>query len=409
MVHVKIEMVLIARYAASTRMRMVMTRCCNVQNVFLTGESVVADEYVSAMPVDVLKRLLPRAWSTLPYFLQLDELEGIPVINLHLWFDRKLIGVDHLCFSRSPLLSVYADMSRTCREYQDDRRSMLELVFAPCSPIAGGKVNWIAKTDEEIIAATMAELERIFPTEVSCFNFMHLLRSVTCPVVFFMGCEHGDRRCMLSLCKCCDKYDDFDFPGFSSIGRAGRQQGEAAQVRGRAHPTLRLRRAARPQQVSPGAAHARAEVHPGRGFHLAEVPGVHGGRRCVVHHSQNEIFCMFFSRVRFCIRRTFRERDVFIAHDNRGPFNVCLTIMMLLMPAVLAGKLAAEVIAERAVHEHTHTATTTAAEHTAHTAAAGKSVMARQTKVIENAVLMRAANAKPRSPVGLQGMSLVMV
>ena len=32
---------------------------------------------------------------------------------------------------------------------------MLELVFAPCSPIAGGDVNWIAKKDEEIIDATM--------------------------------------------------------------------------------------------------------------------------------------------------------------------------------------------------------------------------------------------------------------
>ena len=32
---------------------------------------------------------------------------------------------------------------------------MLELVFAPCSPIAGGDVNWIGKKDEEIIDATM--------------------------------------------------------------------------------------------------------------------------------------------------------------------------------------------------------------------------------------------------------------
>jgi 15-cis-phytoene desaturase len=62
------------------------------------------------------------------------------VINIHMWFDRKLLGVDHLCFSRSPLLSVYADMSRTCKEYYDEERTMLELVFAPCSPIAGGKV-----------------------------------------------------------------------------------------------------------------------------------------------------------------------------------------------------------------------------------------------------------------------------
>ena len=102
----------------------------------------------------------------MPYFRQMDELEGIPVINIHMWFDRKLKNVDHLCFSRSPLLSVYADMSTTCKEYKDDTKSMIELVFAPCSPIAGGKTNWISKSDTEIIDATMLELERLFPTEV---------------------------------------------------------------------------------------------------------------------------------------------------------------------------------------------------------------------------------------------------
>jgi hypothetical protein len=30
-------------------------------------------------------------------------------------FDRKLSTVDHLLFSRSDLLSVYADMSVTCK------------------------------------------------------------------------------------------------------------------------------------------------------------------------------------------------------------------------------------------------------------------------------------------------------
>jgi 15-cis-phytoene desaturase len=102
------------------------------------GTIVKADEYVSALPVDVFKRMMPKQWSTMPFFRQTDELEGIPVINLHMWFDQKLEGVDHLCFSRSPLLSVYADMSTTCKEYLDDEKSMLELVFAPCSKLAGG-------------------------------------------------------------------------------------------------------------------------------------------------------------------------------------------------------------------------------------------------------------------------------
>jgi len=132
-----------------------------------SGEIVVADEYVSAMPVDVFKRFLPERWSTMPYFRQVDELEGIPVINLHMWFDRKLAQVNHLCFSRSPLLSVYADMSVTCKEYYDPERSMLELVFAPCSPLAGGNVNWMSQPDEAIIDATMGELARLFPLEIA--------------------------------------------------------------------------------------------------------------------------------------------------------------------------------------------------------------------------------------------------
>ena len=131
------------------------------------GEVITADKYVSAMPVDVFKRMTPTAWQKMPYFRQFDELEGIPVINLHMWFDRKLQNVDHLCFSRSPLLSVYADMSTTCKEYYDEEKSMIELVFAPCSPLAGGNTNWIAKSDEEIIDATMGELARLFPLEIA--------------------------------------------------------------------------------------------------------------------------------------------------------------------------------------------------------------------------------------------------
>jgi 15-cis-phytoene desaturase len=117
--------------------------------------------------VDIFKKLLPPRWAQVPFFQQCQQLEGIPVINVHLWFDRKLRGVDGLCFSRSPLLSVYADMSRCCEEYYDADKSMLELVFAPCSPAAGGKVNWIAKSDEEIVDACMGELARLFPLDVA--------------------------------------------------------------------------------------------------------------------------------------------------------------------------------------------------------------------------------------------------
>ncbi|MFB2834053.1 15-cis-phytoene desaturase [Floridanema evergladense] len=119
-------------------------------------EILTADVYVSAMSVDVVKVLLPKPWQEMEFFQKLEGLEGVPVINLHLWFDRKLTDIDQLLFSRSDLLSVYADMSNTCREYANPDRSMLELVLAPAK-------DWIDRSEADIVAATMTELKKLFP------------------------------------------------------------------------------------------------------------------------------------------------------------------------------------------------------------------------------------------------------
>lgn len=132
-------------------------------------EVLTADIYVSAMPVDPLKVMLPAPWRSLEYFQKLDGLEGVPVINLHLWFDRKLTDIDHLLFSRSPLLSVYADMSNTCREYANSDRSMLELVLAPAQ-------EWITHSDEDIVEATMSELKNLFPDHFDTDHPAQLLK-----------------------------------------------------------------------------------------------------------------------------------------------------------------------------------------------------------------------------------------
>lgn len=133
-----------------------------VKQFLLSNGSVInGDAYVCATPVDILKLLLPEEWTEIPYFQKLDKLVGVPVINIHIWFDRKLRNTyDHLLFSRSPLLSVYADMSVTCKEYYDPNRSMLELVFAPAE-------EWISRSDSDIIDATMKELAKLFPDEIA--------------------------------------------------------------------------------------------------------------------------------------------------------------------------------------------------------------------------------------------------
>jgi 15-cis-phytoene desaturase len=133
-------------------------------------EVLTADLYVSAMSVDVMKVLMPKPWQKMEFFNKMNGLEGVPVINLHLWFDRKLSDIDQLLFSRSDLLSVYADMSNTCREYENPDRSMLELVLAPAK-------DWIDRSDEDIVTATMAELEKLFPDHLKGENPAKLLKS----------------------------------------------------------------------------------------------------------------------------------------------------------------------------------------------------------------------------------------
>tara|TARA_B100000700_G_scaffold318053_1_gene410501 strand:- start:1262 stop:2671 length:1410 start_codon:yes stop_codon:yes gene_type:complete len=138
----------------------ILNEDCSIRSFKIKAESetkeITADAYVSAMPVDIFKSLIPKQWKGLEVFRKLQGLKGVPVINIHIWFDKKLTDIDHLLFSRSKLLSVYADMSITCKEYEDPNRSMLELVFAPAK-------DWINRSDEEIIEATMGELKKLFP------------------------------------------------------------------------------------------------------------------------------------------------------------------------------------------------------------------------------------------------------
>ena len=145
-----------------------------VAGLLLKGDEVVsADYYVSAMPVDAIKKLTPDSWRNKEYFSKMMGLKGVPVINIHVWFDRKLSTVDNLIFSRSKLLSVYADMSEACEGYAASDKSMLEMVFAPAK-------GWIGKSDEEILKATMEELEILFPEEIRADGSMAKVEKFTC-------------------------------------------------------------------------------------------------------------------------------------------------------------------------------------------------------------------------------------
>jgi 15-cis-phytoene desaturase len=146
----------------------------SIAGLLLKADEVIsADAYINAMPVDAIKKLTPTEWRGIDYFDKLVGLRGVPVMNLHIWFDRKLSTVDNLIFSRSKLLSVYADMSETCREYASKDSSMLELVFAPAA-------GWLTKSDDEILQATLEELEQLFPEEIRADGSVAKVKKFTC-------------------------------------------------------------------------------------------------------------------------------------------------------------------------------------------------------------------------------------
>lgn len=146
----------------------------SIAGVLLKGnELLTADYYISAMPVDAIKKLTPDSWRNMEYFRKMMGLKGVPVINIHIWFDRKLSTVNNLIFSRSNLLSVYADMSETCKGYASKDKSMLEMVFAPAK-------GWIGRSDEEILHATLEELEKLFPEEIAVDGSKAKVEKFTC-------------------------------------------------------------------------------------------------------------------------------------------------------------------------------------------------------------------------------------
>lgn len=65
--------------------------------VLANGQTVTADYYVSALPADLLLKLLPpSATEGVPYFESMKHIEFSPIIGIHLWFDRVIDCPDAL-------------------------------------------------------------------------------------------------------------------------------------------------------------------------------------------------------------------------------------------------------------------------------------------------------------------------
>src|SRR5258708_26272326 len=101
-------------------------------------ELITADDYVLALPIHNLKRLIPQSWMQHDYFRGLLQIDSVPVVSVHLWADRQISYMDNILFSPDGVIPVYAEMANTTPEYRTNgnatrasRKSRFQFVVAP--------------------------------------------------------------------------------------------------------------------------------------------------------------------------------------------------------------------------------------------------------------------------------------
>ncbi len=130
----------------------------NRVNGFLLDDGTVVqgDVYISAMPVHSLRKVLPDSLYALPYFANLRQLKGQPVITVQLFFDRQVTGVNNLLFSSNSDISVYADMANVAPDYHKGGPSIVQFVVAPAEKL-------IRLDDAALIEHVMGDFVRLHP------------------------------------------------------------------------------------------------------------------------------------------------------------------------------------------------------------------------------------------------------
>lgn len=139
---------------------------------------VQADAYLAACDVPGIQRMIPEAWRAHSLFDNLYKLEAVPVATVQLRYDgwvtelgdspeaqaaradlSRPAGLDNLLYTADADFSCFADLALASPV--DYRKpgvgSLLQCVLTPGDP-------WIPRKTEEIVAATDAQVRRLFPS-----------------------------------------------------------------------------------------------------------------------------------------------------------------------------------------------------------------------------------------------------
>ncbi len=118
------------------------------------GSTVEADYYVSAVPFDLLLKMMPAEAAELPYFGNLRNLEFSPITGVHLWFDRILDVPPAVALLDREMQWIF---NKTENYGLDGAGTYLGLVVSSAKRLAD-------TPKEEIVAEALAEVRSCVPS-----------------------------------------------------------------------------------------------------------------------------------------------------------------------------------------------------------------------------------------------------
>jgi len=121
----------------------------------VNGENMSFDRVISAVPFDILSKLLPQTTDAEPLRRSLAKFETSPISGIHLWFDRQITDLDHAVLLDRNIQWMF-HKSRLLETSRSDAGSYVELVVSASKKL-------VDKSRAEIIDLAVAELCEFFP------------------------------------------------------------------------------------------------------------------------------------------------------------------------------------------------------------------------------------------------------
>jgi squalene-associated FAD-dependent desaturase len=121
----------------------------------VSGEKLTFDFAISAVPFDILSKLLPETADAEPLRLSLAKFETSPITGIHLWFDRQITDLDHAVLLDRNIQWMF-NKSKLLETSRSDAGSYVELVVSASKKL-------VEKSRAEIIDLAIAELYEFFP------------------------------------------------------------------------------------------------------------------------------------------------------------------------------------------------------------------------------------------------------